>query len=71
MADRTSRKSGGEAAPDTGRSAVEQLIDDIVDDSFPASDPPTWGVAASRLERSREAERAVGASRPERPSGHT
>jgi len=70
MADSTPRESGGEAAPETGRSAVEQLIDDIVDDSFPASDPPTWGVAASRLERWREADRAVETSRPEQSSGH-
>jgi hypothetical protein len=58
MAELTSRKSAGEAAPESGRSAVERLIDDIVDDSFPASDPPAWGVAASRLERSRDADRA-------------
>src|SRR5689334_19121568 len=70
MADSTPRESGGEAAPETGWSAVEQLIDDIVDDSFPASDPPTWGVAASRLERWREADRGVETSQPDHSSGH-
>ena len=33
------------------RSAVEHLIDDILSDSFPASDPPTWDSAARRIER--------------------
>jgi len=44
--------AGRETVPETRRD-VELLIDDIVDDSFPASDPPAWGVAASRLERAR------------------
>jgi hypothetical protein len=57
---------GSESAPRAGRIAVERLIDEIVDGTFPASDPPAWGVAASRLERSREGDRAAG--RPELPS---
>jgi hypothetical protein len=60
MADPTPRQSDGEPAPQGSRSAVERLIDEIVDDTFPASDPPAWGVAASRLERSREADGATG-----------
>ena len=59
MADFPTRKSSGEEAPEPERSAVERLIDEIVDDTFPASDPPAWGVAASRLERSREADRVA------------
>jgi hypothetical protein len=57
MADMAPRKPGGEAAPEPGRIAVERLIDEIVDDSFPASDAPAWGVAAAHLERSREEDR--------------
>jgi len=45
----------GPRAPEASRSDVERLIDD---DTFPASDPPAWGVAASRRERSRGAEQA-------------
>jgi hypothetical protein len=37
-----------------GREAVERLIDQMGDQSFPASDPPTWGVIRARLGRSRE-----------------
>jgi hypothetical protein len=68
MADFTPRQPGGEAAPEPGRSAVERLIDEIVEDTFPASDPPAWGVAASRLERSREADRASLAKAADRAS---
>jgi hypothetical protein len=49
-------KPGKGVPPEPTRSDVERLIDEIVDDTFPASDPPAWGVAASRLERSREEE---------------
>ena len=56
MADPVPQKPATEAS----RSAVERLIDEIVDDTFPASDAPAWGVAASRLKRSREAEDATG-----------
>jgi predicted DsbA family dithiol-disulfide isomerase len=37
--------------PDTERRAVEALIDDILDDTFPASDAPAWGTAANRIRR--------------------
>ena len=50
----------GGAAPDGSRNSVERLIDEIVDDTFPASDAPAWGVVASRLERSRAANPAAG-----------
>jgi hypothetical protein len=54
---RQERPRGGEleSTQETSRRGVEELIDEIVEDSFPASDPPAWGVAASRLEQARRA----------------
>jgi hypothetical protein len=32
------------------RRSVEVLIDEMTEQSFPASDPPTWGTVSTRLE---------------------
>jgi hypothetical protein len=32
------------------RFELEALIDEIIEGTFPASDPPAWGSAAARLE---------------------
>lgn len=34
--------------------ALEALIDEIVEESFPASDAPVWGSAAARVKRMEE-----------------
>ena len=33
------------------RQAVESFIDEILEQSFPASDAPAWGIASSRFDR--------------------
>ncbi|MEP7226632.1 MAG: hypothetical protein ABI785_04675 [Gemmatimonadales bacterium] len=38
---------------ETSRRKIEMLIDEIASQSVPASDPPVWGVAASRLDQAR------------------
>ena len=43
-----------QAPPVMERRACERLIDETVEESFPASDPPAWGTAAARLERRRK-----------------
>jgi hypothetical protein len=35
------------------RSASEALMDEILEETFPASDPPAWGSVAARVDSSR------------------
>jgi hypothetical protein len=44
-----SEADGRESARQARREAIEQLIDEMGSQSFPASDPPAWGALASRL----------------------
>jgi hypothetical protein len=46
----------GVARPSAERRAVELLIDEMVDQSFPASDPPAWGAIAAQLEQAKRHE---------------
>ena len=45
------------------RLAAERAIDDVLADSFPASDPPSWNPGITRL--------ALGGNLADRASGHT
>ena len=44
---------GRDAARQARRQSIETLIDDMGAQSFPASDPPTWGTIATRLEQAK------------------
>ena len=46
--------SGRRAAE--ARRDVEAMIDETLDESFPASDAPAWGSAAARVKRMKEPE---------------
>jgi hypothetical protein len=39
------------SSPESERRALESLIDETLDESFPASDPPAWSALAVRLKR--------------------
>jgi hypothetical protein len=47
----TARTQDCEARDLEARQAVESFIDEITEQSFPASDPPAWGTVSSRLEQ--------------------
>lgn len=48
-----SEDDGQESARQARREAIEMLIDEMGTQSFPASDPPTWGTLASRLDQAK------------------
>jgi hypothetical protein len=50
----TSEDDGRESARQARREAIEALIDEMGTQSFPASDPPTWGSLASRLDQAKK-----------------
>jgi hypothetical protein len=54
-----------DVTPDPYRLNVERLIDEIVAQSFPASDPPAWGVVASLLAEGASGEAESGSHSPE------
>jgi hypothetical protein len=54
MGDTKPAEGGGrEAARRQRRQSIETLIDEIGEQSFPASDPPAWGSVASQLEQAK------------------
>ncbi len=52
-------KSDSPNAPGPERRAVEDLIDETIEQSFPASDAPAWGSAARRMQRRKAPARPV------------
>jgi hypothetical protein len=45
--------AGGNEANHTSRQMIDQLIDELGAQSFPASDPPAWGSVSSRFDQVR------------------
>jgi hypothetical protein len=60
------RSAGGkvqndsDAAREARRLEIERLIDETVAQSFPASDPPAWGVIGHLLEQQEEGAEGTG-----------
>ena len=44
-------RGGDRAVTRPGLQTVDMLIDEMGAESFPASDPPAWGVVSSRLKQ--------------------
>jgi hypothetical protein len=59
----------GDADPSAERRRVELLIDEMVAQSFPASDPPAWGAIAALLELAKEHDAARAGRSAEPPAG--
>lgn len=53
-AERDPRFRGGERETNPApQQTIDMLIDEIGEQSFPASDPPAWGTVSSRLDQGR------------------
>jgi hypothetical protein len=55
MTNRAGSQAAAERAAEESRRRLEKMIDDINAQSFPASDPPAWGIVASRLDQAKRA----------------
>lgn len=49
----TAREAFRAARRDASRKERERLLDDELDDTFPASDPPSWTLGGSHVSRLR------------------
>jgi hypothetical protein len=46
-------RGGDKETTEVGRQTIDLLIDELGEQSFPASDPPAWGSVSSRLEQAK------------------
>lgn len=49
---------GRDGETNRGQQTIDMLIDEMGEQSFPASDPPAWGAVSSRLDQARRGAQA-------------